>query len=214
MAAKKPVCNVGLFKKFAPKSVRPFTANQLARISTMDPNKKFKLLGVLSQNLDDESSKALKMLAQVGKRRLESVTRIGVPVAEKEAAAVAEAQRIMQEVGAEDFDAYSRVANQIASQYRKGDMLTDGERQILYPIFAKQMQDLPILMQQLDEALLAGDDNMVAFLGAQLTKTMSSAAAIAGDKNAVSVAFKSFENLNQMFRNGGKVSSFIANGPC
>jgi hypothetical protein len=106
------------------------------------------------------------------------------------------------------------VADDIAKQYRKGDVLTDAERQIVYPIFAKQMQDLPILMQQLDEALLAGDDNMVAFLGSQLTKTMSSAAAIAGDKNAVSVALKSFENLNQMFKNGGKISSFIANGPC
>lgn len=214
MAAKKPVCNIGLFKKFAPKSVRPFTANQLARISQMDPNKKFKLLGVLSQNLDDESSKALKMLAQVGKQRLQSVTRIGVSIADKEAAAVAEAKRLLSEVGAEDYEAYSRVADDIAKQYRKGDVLTDAERQIVYPIFAKQMQDLPILMQQLDEALLAGDDNMVAFLGSQLTKTMSSAAAIAGDKNAVSVALKSFENLNQMFKNGGKISSFIANGPC
>jgi|Wag4MinimDraft_6_1082665.scaffolds.fasta_scaffold00071_22 hypothetical protein len=214
MAAKKPVCNIGLFKKFAPKSVRPFTANQLARISQMDPNKKFKLLGVLSQNLDDESSKALKMLAQVGKQRLQSVTRIGVSLEDKEAAAVAEAKRLLSEVGAEDYEAYSRVADDIAKQYRKGDVLTDAERQIVYPIFAKQMQDLPILMQQLDEALLAGDDNMVAFLGSQLTKTMSSAAAIAGDKNAVSVALKSFENLNQMFKNGGKISSFIANGPC
>lgn len=214
MAAKKPVCNIGLFKKFAPKSVRPFTANQLARISQMDPNKKFKLLGVLSQNLDDESSKALKMLAQVGKQRLQSVTRIGVSLEDKEAAAVAEAKRLLSEVGADDYEAYSRVADDIAKQYRKGDVLTDAERQIVYPIFAKQMQDLPILMQQLDEALLAGDDNMVAFLGSQLTKTMSSAAAIAGDKNAVSVALKSFENLNQMFKNGGKISSFIANGPC
>jgi uncharacterized protein YpuA (DUF1002 family) len=137
-----------------------------------------------------------------------------VSLEDKEAAAVAEAKRLLSEVGAEDYEAYSRVADDIAKQYRKGDVLTDAERQIVYPIFAKQMQDLPILMQQLDEALLAGDDNMVAFLGSQLTKTMSSAAAIAGDKNAVSVALKSFENLNQMFKNGGKISSFIANGPC
>lgn len=215
MAVKKPVCNTLLFKKFSPKTVRPFTANQLARISSMDPNRKFKLLGVLAQNLDDDASKALKQLAQVGARRLRNATNIGVSLAEKEAAAVAEAKRIAEEVGGADMEAYSNVADKIAEQYRKGTILSPGERQLLYPVFAKQMQDLPILVQQLDEALAAGDDNMTAFLGAQLTKTMSSAAAVAGDKNAVSVAFKSFENLNKMFQGkGGQVTSFLANGPC
>jgi hypothetical protein len=214
MAAKNPVCNTLIFRKFAPKNIRPFTPNQLARISAMDPNRKFKLLGVLSQNLNDESAKALAQLAQVGATRLKNATRIGVPLEEKEAAALADAQKIAAEVGATDMEGYARVADKIAAQYRKGDIMSEGERAILYPIFAKQMQDLPVLTRQLEEALANNDDNMVAFLGAQLTKTMASAAAVAGDKNAVSVAFKSFENLNKAFKNGGTINSFLANGPC
>jgi len=207
-------CDIPLFKRFAPKRFVPFNANQLARLSKMNSTRQFKLLGVLSDNLNDESAQALRMLARLGTDRLKNVTRIGVPLAEKEAAAIANAEQIAAELGDTTIEGYSRVADQISQSYRKGAVMSEGERAIVYPIFAKQMDELPMLIQQLDEALANGNDNMVAYLGAELTKTMSTAAAIAGDKNAVSVAFRSFENLNKVLKDGGKLSSFLANGPC
>lgn len=207
-------CDIPLFKRLAPKRFVPFTPNQLARLSKMDPNRQFKLLGVLSQNLDDESSQALKMLVGIGKERLKNATRVGVTLTEKEAQAAASADQIAAEVGADKMESYSRVADKVAASYRKGAVMTEGERAIVYPVFAKQMDELPMLIEQLDAALMNGNDNMVAYLGSELAKTMASAAAIAGDKNAVSTALKSFENLNKVLRDGGKLSSFLANGPC
>lgn len=215
MAAKNPVCNYQYYKYFLPdRKVTPLTARQLELIGQMDPNRKFKYLGALSKNLDDESLNIFKQLEQVAPKRFKQMTNIGVPLNVKERAAVESAQALTARIDPQTKDMYGRVADKIATDYRKGDVMSAAERQILYPAFAKQMQELPLLVNQLETALAKNDEQLTAYLAAQLTKTITSATAIAGDKNAVSVALKSFENLNRVINKGGNLSSILANGVC
>lgn len=213
MAAK--ICNYQYYKYFMPdRKVTQLTDNQISMIGKMDPDRKFKYLGALSKSLDDESMTIFKQLEQIAPQRFKQMTRIGVPLADKERSAVEAAQKLAAEIDPEARDMYGRVAEKIAKQYRKGDVMSEAERQILYPTFAKQMQELPTLVMQLEQALAANDEQLAAFLTAQLTKTITSATAIAGDKNAVSVAMKSFENLNKVLNKGGQLPSILANGVC
>jgi hypothetical protein len=213
MAAK--ICNYQYYKYFMPdRKVTQLTDRQISMIGQMDPARKFKYLGALSKSLDDDSMAVFRQLEQIAPQRFKQMTRIGVPLNDKEKEAVEAAQRMAQELAPGARDQYDRVADKIAQQYRKKDILSDAERQILYPVFAKQMQELPTLVMQLDSALAAGDEQLAAYLTAQLTKTITAATAIAGDKNAVSVAMKSFENLNKVLNKGGQLPSILANGVC
>lgn len=214
MAAKK-LCNLEYYKYFLPdRKVTPLTERQLSMIGKMDPERKFKYLGALSRNLDDDSLSIFRQLEQIAPRRFSQMTNLGVSLSQKEQDAIVAAERLAQEIAPDSARMYESAADEIAKQYRKGETLTGAERAILYPTFAKQMQELPLLVNQLDHALNSNDTQLTAYLAAQLTKTVTSATAIAGDKNAVSVALKSFENLNKVLKNGGNLSSILANGVC
>jgi len=213
MAAK--VCNREYYKYFLPtRKVTPLTERQLSLIGKMDPDRKFKYLGALSNSLDDESLSIFRQLEQIAPKRFSQMTNLGVSLAQKEQDAIVAAERLAQEINPESANMYGDVADKIAKEYRKNQVLSGAERAILYPTFAKQMEELPLLVRQLDQALTENDEQLTAFLAAKLTKTITAATAIAGDKNAVSVALKSFENLNKVLKNGGSVPSILSNGVC
>ena len=71
-------------------------------------------------------------------------------------------------------------------------------------------------MSQLDEAIAADSGPQIAMFAAQLTKFITASTAISGDKNAVSIAFKSYERLNNLIKSGKaeQVNQLFIDGTC
>jgi uncharacterized membrane protein len=146
-------------------------------------------------------------------------TRIGTPVADIDQQIQADVDKLKQDLSRyspETLATNEQIADRIAKNYRKTEILPGAERNFLYTAYSKQLEELPLVMQQLDSALNAGDGNQTALFAAQLTKFITASTAIAGDKNAVSIAFKSFERLNKLIQSGKaeEVNKLFIDGTC
>jgi len=209
-------CYAPYYKHLLPKKrISPLTPRQLKMISEIkDPTRKAKALGVLSKYLDDTSLVALNIADQISPQRLKQLTRLGQPMSEQERQAQGQIQEIMQSIDPamkEDFDF---VSEQIAKQYRKGDVLTEGEREILYGVFAKQQQELPVVMAQLEEALALNDDELITLFGGKYLQFVQAAAAVAGDKNAVSMVQRSYKRLNKQLKDNSAITRLFDDEAC
>jgi hypothetical protein len=71
-------------------------------------------------------------------------------------------------------------------------------------------------MNQLDAAIESNSGELMALAAADLTKFISASTAISGDKNAVQIAFKSFERLNKIITSGkgGQINQLFIDGTC
>ena len=152
-----------------------------------------------------------KMLSpeQVGK-----VSRIGQPITENEKAAQAEAKRIAEELSPDQLENGQRAAQIIAAKYSKGDLLSEGQRELVATHFAGRMDETIGIIEQLDYALDNGNDAVVGYLWNKLTPTISLGSALMGDKNALSRALRDQKRINKIIAEGGDIVRLFENGAC
>lgn len=217
------VCKTKEHEYFVPdRRVAPLTDRQIKAIAAMskqNPERGAKFVGALARSLDDETLRVLKAAEKEAPARMASRTRIGTPVEDIDRQIQADVNKLRQDLSRyspETLATNEQIADRIAKNYRKTEVLPGAERNLLYTAYSKQLEELPLVMQQLDSALNAGDGNQTALFAAQLTKFITASTAIAGDKNAVSIAFKSFERLNKLIQSGKaeQVNNLFIDGTC
>jgi hypothetical protein len=211
MAAK---CKLPFYKNFLPeKRVAPLTERQIDLLSKMSPERQFKYLGATSKYLNDDVIQIVNKYGQVSDR-LSSKTRLGQSMSETEKELSQAADRLRNQVGADSLQGAAQFAESLAASYKKGDILEAGQRELLYPVVAKQLDNLQPIFAALDSATAKGDKQTSAYLAMELQKTVMGLGAVIGDKNAVSVAMSSFKRLNKLFETGGKMDRIFMNGDC
>lgn len=211
MAAK---CKLPFYKNFLPeKRVAPLTERQISMLSKMNPDRKFKYLGAVSKHLNDETIQIINKYGQVSDR-LSSKTRKGQAFSETEKELSDAADKLRTQVGADSIQGAEQFVESLAASYKKGDILEAGQRELLYPVAAKQLDNLQSVFTAMDAATAKGDKQTAAFLAMELQRTVMSLGALIGDKNAVSVAMSSFKRLNKLFETGGKLDRLFINGDC
>lgn len=206
-------CYLDKFARFLPESISPnLTADQIKSLSTLDSKDAAKLLGRMSEIPDKRMTDLMsKMLSpeQVGK-----VSRIGQPITENEKAAQAEAKRIAEELSPDQLENGRRAAQIIAAKYSKGDLLSEGQRELVATHFAGRMDETIGIIEQLDNALDNGNDATVAYLWNKLTPTITLGSALMGDKNALSRALRDQKRINKIIAEGGDIMRLFENGAC
>ena len=206
-------CYLDKFSKFLPKDISPnLTADQIKSLSALDSKDAAKLLGRMSEIPDKRMTDLMsKMLSpeQVGK-----VSRIGQPITENEKAAQAEAKRIAEELSPDQLENGQRAAQIIASQYSKGDLLSEGQRELVATHFAGRVDETIGVLEQLDYAMDKGDDATVSYLWNKLTPTISLGSALMGDKNALSRALSDQKRINKIIAEAGDITRLFENGAC
>jgi hypothetical protein len=206
-------CYLDKFARFLPESISPnLTADQIKSLSTLDSKDAAKLLGRMSEIPDKRMTDLMsKMLSpeQVGK-----VSRIGQPITENEKAAQAEAKRIAEELSPDQLENGRRAAQIIAAKYSKGDLLSEGQRELVATHFAGRMDETIGIIEQLDYALDNGNDATVAYLWNKLTPTITLGSALMGDKNALSRALRDQKRINKIIAEGGDIMRLFENGAC
>ncbi len=206
-------CYLDKFAKFLPKDISPnLTADQIKNLSALDSKDAAKLLGRMSEIPDKRMTDLMsKMLSpeQVGK-----VSRIGQPITENEKAAQAEAKRIAEELSPDQLENGQRAAQIIASQYSKGDLLSEGQRELVATHFAGRVDETIGVLEQLDYAMDKGDDATVSYLWNKLTPTISLGSALMGDKNALSRALSDQKRINKIIAEAGDITRLFENGAC
>jgi hypothetical protein len=216
-------CKLPDHKYFIPnKGVAPLTYKQTKNIGEFikkNPERGAKFVGALAKSLDDKALTLLKAGETYAPSRMQSKTRIGTPLSkidEENAKAAEELIQANSNLGEDTLDNTFKVADRIARNYRKGDILQGGERQIVYNVYAQQLDRLPLVMNQLDAAIESNSGELMALAAADLTKFISASTAISGDKNAVQIAFKSFERLNKILTSGkgGQINQLFIDGTC
>ena len=206
-------CYLDKFAKFLPKDISPnLTADQIKNLSALDSKDAAKLLGRMSEIPDKRMTDLMsKMLSpeQVGK-----VSRIGQPITENEKAAQAEAKRIAEELSPDQLENGQRAAQIIASQYSKGDLLSEGQRELVATHFAGRVDETISVLEQLDYAMDKGDDATVSYLWNKLTPTITLGSALMGDKNALSRALSDQKRINKIIAEAGDITRLFENGAC
>lgn len=211
MAAK---CKLPFYKNFLPeKRVAPLTERQINLLSKMSPERQFKYLGATAKYLNDDVVQIINRYGQVSDR-LSSKTRLGQPMSDTEKELSQAADRLRTQVGADSLQGAEQFAESLAASYKKGDVLEAGQRELLYPVVARQLDNLQPIFAALDSATAKGDKQTAAYLAMELQKTVMGLGAVIGDKNAVSVAMSSFKRLNKLFETGGKMDRIFMNGDC
>lgn len=206
-------CYLDKFARFLPESISPnLTADQIKSLSTLDSKDAAKLLGRMSEIPDKRVADLMsKMLSpeQVGK-----VSRIGQPITENEKAAQTEAKRIAEELSPDQLENGQRAAQIIASQYSKGDLLSEGQRELVATHFAGRVDETIGVLEELDYALDNGNDATVSYLWNKLTPTITLGSALMGDKNALSRALRDQKRINKIIAEAGDITRLFENGAC
>lgn len=206
-------CYLDRFYKFLPEDISPnLTAEQIRNISALDPKDAAKLLGRMSEIPDKRITDLMtKMLSpeQVGK-----ISRIGQPLTENEKAAKEAADKIANELSPDQLENGKRAAQIIAKQYSKGDLLSEGQRELVATQFAGRVDETISILEQLDYALDKGDDAIVGYLWNKLTPTISLGSALMGDKNALSRALRDQKRINKIIAEGSDITRLFENGAC
>jgi len=217
------VCKTKEHQYFTPgKKVAPLTSRQIKAIAAMgkaNPQREAKFVGALADSLDDEALRVLKAAEKEAPARMASRTRIGTPVEEIDAQIQADVRKLKEDLARnypETIKTNEDIADAVSKTYRRGNILTGAERDLLYNSYSKQLNELPLIMSQLDEAIAADSGPQIAMFAAQLTKFITASTAISGDKNAVSIAFKSYERLNNLIKSGKaeQVNQLFIDGTC
>lgn len=206
-------CYLDKFARFLPESISPnLTADQIKSLSTLDSKDAAKLLGRMSEIPDKRVADLMsKMLSP---EQVSKVSRIGQPITENEKAAQAEAKRIAEELSPDQLENGRRAAHIIAAKYSKGDLLSEGQRELVATHFAGRMDETIGIIEQLDNALDNGNDATVAYLWNKLTPTITLGSALMGDKNALSRALRDQKRINKIIAEGGDIMRLFENGAC
>lgn len=206
-------CYLDRFYKFLPEDISPnLTAEQIRGIASLDTKDAAKLLGRMSEIPDKRMTDLMtKMLSP---KQASKVSRIGEPLSENEKAAQAAADKIKEELSPDQLENGKRAAQIIATQYSKGDLLSEGQRELVATQFAGRVDETISVLEQLDYAMDVGDDATVAYLWNKLTPTISLGSALMGDKNALSRALRDQRRINKIIAEGGDIVRLFENGAC
>jgi hypothetical protein len=206
-------CYLDKFSRFLPENISPnLTADQIKAISGLDSKTAAKLLGRMSEIPDKRITDMMaKMLSP---EQISKVSRIGQPLTENERAAQESAKKIIEELTPDQLENGQRAAQIIATQYSKGDLLSEGQREIVATHFAGRVDETIGILEQLDYAMDKGDDAVVAYLWNKLTPTITLGTALMGDKNALSRALRDQRRINKIIAEGGDILRLFENGAC
>jgi hypothetical protein len=213
MAANK--CKLPYYKDFFPAATTaPLTGRQLDILSKATPARRFKYWGAVVNSLDDPTMDILEKYSRVKGDSIKSKTRKGQTLNEIEQDLANKVSKVMQQNKLESLGDTEDFVNSFTAKYKKGQLLSEAQREILYPIVEAKRQRLPSLMSELETATAAGDKETAAALSIQLQETAAAFATLIGDKNAVSIALNSYKRLNEAFTTGGTVNQLFRNGDC
>lgn len=206
-------CYLDKFSRFLPENISPnLTADQIKAISGLDSKTAAKLLGRMSEIPDKRITDMMaKMLSP---EQISKISRIGQPLTENERAAQESARKIIEELTPDQLENGQRAAQIIASKYSKGDLLSEGQREIVATHFAGRVDETIGILEQLDYAMDKGDDAVVAYLWNKLTPTITLGTALMGDKNALSRALRDQRRINKIIAEGGDILRLFENGAC
>jgi len=206
-------CYLDKFSRFLPENISPnLTADQIKSISGLDSKTAAKLLGRMSEIPDKRITDMMaKMLSP---EQISKVSRIGQPISENERAAQESARKIIEELTPDQLENGQRAAQIIATQYSKGDLLSEGQREIVATHFAGRVDETIGILEQLDYAMDKGDDAVIAYLWNKLTPTITLGTALMGDKNALSRALRDQRRINKIIAEGGDILRLFENGAC
>lgn len=206
-------CYLDKFSRFLPENISPnLTAEQIRSISGLDSKTAAKLLGRMSEIPDKRITDMMaKMLSP---EQISKVSRIGQPITENERAAQESARKIIEELTPDQLENGQRAAQIIATQYSKGDLLSEGQREIVATHFAGRVDETIGILEQLDYAMDKGDDAVIAYLWNKLTPTITLGTALMGDKNALSRALRDQRRINKIIAEGGDILRLFENGAC
>lgn len=206
-------CYLDKFARFLPEDIAPnLTGEQIRKIAELSPEKSAKLLGKMSEVVDKRVLNTMK--GMLSDQNLRKVSRIGEPLSENERGAIEEAERIRRELSPDQLENGQRAAQLIASQYSKGQIMSEGQRELVATHFAARMEDTFSVLEQLDYAMDEGNDQLVSYLWNKLTPTISLGSALMGDKNALSRALRDQGRINKIIAEAGDISRLFENGAC
>lgn len=213
MAANK--CKLPYYKDFFPAATTaPLTGRQLDILSKATPARRFKYWGAVVNSLDDPTMDILEKYSRVKGDSIKSKTRKGQTLNEIEQDLANKVSKVMQQNKLESLGDTEDFVNSFTAKYKKGQLLSEAQREILYPIVEAKRQRLPSLMSEIEAATSAGDKETAAALSIQLQETAAAFSTLIGDKNAVSIALNSYKRLNESFKTGGAVNQLFRNGDC
>ena len=206
-------CYLDKFSRFLPENISPnLTAEQIRSISKLDSKTASKLLGRMSEIPDKRITDLMtKMLSP---EQISKVSRIGQPISENERAAQESARKIIEELTPDQLEDGQRAAQIIASQYSKGQIMSEGQRELVVTHFAGRMNETIGILEQLDYAYDKGNDEVLEYLWNKLTPTITLGTALMGDKNALSRALRDQRRINKIIAEGGDILRLFENGAC
>lgn len=206
-------CYLDKFSRFLPENISPnLTAEQIRSISKLDSKTAGKLLGRMSEIPDKRITDLMtKMLSP---EQISKVSRIGQPISENERAAQESARKIIEELTPDQLEDGQRAAQIIATQYSKGQIMSEGQREIVATHFAGRFNETIGILEQLDYAYDKGNDEVLEYLWNKLTPTITLGTALMGDKNALSRALRDQRRINKIIAEGGDILRLFENGAC
>jgi len=211
----KGACFSKMYSRFVPEKFDGlFDGADLRRIAEMPPQRANRMIGALANVADRDTVQMLNKVIKVSPEIFAGRTRIGGTVGEQAAEAKQYANKILDEINPNDLESGVKAAQRIAASYQKGDILNEGEREILYAAFAEESSKLPGLLDQIDFALSKNDEHTVGLLTNKLMRFFLMSSTIAGDKNAVSVVMNSMKRLNREITSAAQITRILDNGAC
>lgn len=211
----KGACLSKQYSRFMPEKFDGiFDGSDLRRISEMPVQRANNMIGALAKVADKETIEILEKVIKSSPEIFPARTRIGGTVGEQAKDAKQYADEILKDIDPNDLDAGMKAAQRIAATYQKGDVLSEGEREILYAAFSQESAKLPGLIDQIDYALTNNDEHTLSLLTNKLMRFFLMSSTIAGDKNAVSVVMNSMKRLNREISDAAQISRILDNGAC
>lgn len=209
-------CFTPYYRNLLPKSkITPLTERQLRMVAGLDPARKGKVVSALTKYLDQDSLDALTTFAGTAPQRWQALNKFGATMNEQEQFALDQLNKIREGMTPEMASDASEIAEQIFKTFKRGDVLSQGEREFLTWFANKAITERPIVMEQLRSALELGDKDLITLYANKFMEYAATMSVIAADKRAASITLNSYKRLNKVLKSGnGKIDRLFDNGAC
>ena len=204
------------YRKLLPRSkVTPLTERQLKMIAGMDAARKGKVITALTKYLDEDNVQALETFAGAAPQRWATMMKFGTTMNEQEKFALDQLSKMREGMTPEMADDASAIADTIFRTFKRGDVLSQGEREFLTWFAHKSIQERPVIMEQLRSALELGDKDLISLYASKYMEYATTMSVVAADKRAASITLNSYKRLNKILKSGnGKIDRLFDNGAC
>ena len=209
-------CYTPYYRNLLPKSkITPLTERQLRMVADLDPARKGKVVSALTKYLDQDNIDALQTFAGTAPQRWQALNKFGATMNEQEQFAMDQLQKMREGMTPEMAADASAIADQIFRTFKRGDVLSQGEREFLTWFANKSIQERPVVMEQLRSALEIGDKSLISLYANKFMEYATTMSVVAADKRAASITLNSYKRLNKMLQSGnGKIDRLFDNGAC